>query len=832
MTKPKVLLTASYGPNELAWGEDQYDLLTSRLARGHGPFQMTSHCHYFGLYLIAENISSPTTVLENPHWEDFDRELTQGYDYVGFQLKSLHTKKVARMIKLIREKSPGTKVVVGGYGVSALDTPVPGDKDGDAVYIRDNADHLCREEGVGFMRRILGDEPVDREITQYHMPTAAFALAGLNYQARLPILLVSLGCPNGCDFCNTSAFFKNKKIYVAEPEQVYRYMKAYRKRFNRTHGFALLFDEDFFMNQEYVRELGRLFRSDRKTRDMRYFTFGSMRSLSQFDPEELADCGLGAVWIGVESFMCGHNHPDDRYAKRGGPDIEKLFAGLHTHGIATIGSLVLGFDFHDPDNLKEDIDRFIALKPTFYQISPLTPCPGTPLFDRMTEEGRIKDTYNWEDFNLWSDDVFELNNFEPGEIKKHFDYAHEKIRDELGPPVVQGMEMAMSNYVMLRDSGRRDKSSKRRARMSKMAAKAMHIYNTAIMENHSSEKVRQRCRELDERFHKEIGRGFTLSIVADKYMSAKLARKMEQEKPPVGSDPPPRWTYYHTRDDRVWVKKGRDAKTVPYRNGISISRTGKTWLPSQFQLWRALFSRRGPCYHAAVMGGGAHGSAPRSPFGLCLVTRLGGLERAELIGRAVLAVAGGADAVQVREKGLSGKELYELAKEIGESVSPRALVLVNDRVDVALAIPGVGAHLPGSGMPTRAARELLVPDRVLGRSCHSLDEALAAERDGADYVTFGPVYETESKKPYGPPQGVDKLRAVTEKLSIPVIAIGGITPEVAAEVRRAGAAGIAVISHILDHPEPNNASADLIAAWEGSNTIRNNTETRRHRDTE
>jgi len=89
MTKPKVLLTASYGPNDLAWGQDQYDLLSSRLARGHGPFQMTSHCHYFALYLIAENVTNPTTVLENPHLDEFEKELDEGYGVVGFQLKSL-----------------------------------------------------------------------------------------------------------------------------------------------------------------------------------------------------------------------------------------------------------------------------------------------------------------------------------------------------------------------------------------------------------------------------------------------------------------------------------------------------------------------------------------------------------------------------------------------------------------------------------------------------------------------------------------------------------------------------------------------------------------------
>ena len=571
MNKPKVLLTASYGPNELGWGEDMYDLLTSRLARGHGIFQMTSHCHYFGLYLIAENISHPCTVLENPQWEDFDRELDQGYEVVGFQLKSLHTDKVARMMKRIREKSPGTRIVVGGYGVSTLDQPVPGDKNGDAVYIRENADHLCREEGVRFMRRILGDEPVEREITQFHMPTPAFAVAGLDYHLKLPIILVSLGCPNACDFCNTSAFFNHQKIKVADPEQTYRFMKNYQARLHSKNIVCLLFDEDIFLDPEYVRELGRLLRSDRDTWPIRWFSFGSLRSLSNFSAEELRDCGLLAVWIGVESFLCGQAQTEDRYGKRKGAGIEKTFEDLHRHGIVTVGSLVMGFDFHDNDNLQEDIDRFVALKPTFYQLSPLTPCPGTALYDRMLEEDRILDTYEWKDFNLWKDDVFKLKNFQPGEIQKHFDYAHDKIRDELGPPPLQILENLLDAFQLVKDSP--DQLRRAQADQNRMAARMLHTYLDALVKVHPSPAVRERAEKIDRRFHEEVGSPYLISRALDRYVSWKLKRADKKPPPATVSDPPPRWSYYNTFDERVWVRKGREAKKpVPYRSGWIIGR--------------------------------------------------------------------------------------------------------------------------------------------------------------------------------------------------------------------------------------------------------------------
>jgi len=571
--KPKVLLTASYGPNNLGWGEDQYDLLKSRLARGHGPFQMASHCHYYALYLLAENISCPTTVLENPHWDEFDRELDEGYDYVGIQLKSLHTPKIARMVKRIREKCPDTKIIIGGYGVGALGHPVPGDTNGDAVYIRENADYLCREEGVRFMRRLLDDEPVDREITQYHLPTTGFGIPGFDVQGRIPTILVSLGCPNACDFCNTSAFFHHKKIYVAEPEQVYRFMKNYQKRFRHDDTEVILFDEDFFLNVDYVNELGRLLRSDKSTWGIHYFTFGSMHSLSQFTAEELRDNGLGAVWIGVESFLSDAGTTEDNYAKRRGTEIKKMFKDLQKNGIQTIASLVLGFDFHTPENLKEDIDRFVDLKPLFYQISPLTPCPGTALYERMLEENRILDTYKWEDVNLWKDDVFELKNFKQGEMKKFYDYAHEQIKDRLGPPAMQVFENTLNAYATLKD--RTDEFHTYLADKFKRRATGIYAILRSIKSNHQSPEVRERAVNLQRRFRKEIGKPPFVIDAASRFLSHRISQKAKAAPEEVVSDPPPRWSYYHTygNDGEVYVRKGRKAKQpVPYSDRRSIIR--------------------------------------------------------------------------------------------------------------------------------------------------------------------------------------------------------------------------------------------------------------------
>lgn len=163
---------------------------------------------------------------------------------------------------------------------------------------------------------------------------------------------------------------------------------------------------------------------------------------------------------------------------------------------------------------------------------------------------------------------------------------------------------------------------------------------------------------------------------------------------------------------------------------------------------------------------------------------------------AARAAQAGADWIEVREKDLATRALLELARRILPRVAP-ARVVVNDRLDVAWAAGAAGVHLGGNSLPVAAVarwlRERGEPDFLLGKSCHSAEEAQAAERDGADYVFFGPIFATPSKLAYGPPQGLVRLEEVCRRVRVPVIAIGGIAGENARSCIEAGAAGIAAI---------------------------------------
>ncbi len=165
------------------------------------------------------------------------------------------------------------------------------------------------------------------------------------------------------------------------------------------------------------------------------------------------------------------------------------------------------------------------------------------------------------------------------------------------------------------------------------------------------------------------------------------------------------------------------------------------------------------------------------------------------------AIEVGVDLIQIREKDLPARELMQLARDaVAASYGSSTRILVNDRLDIALEARAAGVHLGGESLPVRAVAAWRDASAVaaakhflVGASCHSIPQAQFAERDRADYIVFGPVFATPSKASSRAPQGIERLREVCEQVRTPVLAIGGVNPENAAECFRAGAAGIAAI---------------------------------------
>jgi len=175
-----------------------------------------------------------------------------------------------------------------------------------------------------------------------------------------------------------------------------------------------------------------------------------------------------------------------------------------------------------------------------------------------------------------------------------------------------------------------------------------------------------------------------------------------------------------------------------------------------------------------------------------------------------LALKGGVKTIQLREKGLATFELYSLACELRKITSEfKANFIVNDRVDIALAVEADGVHLGWQSLPFPVVRRLVGSERLIGVSTHNRQEALQAQEYGADYITFGPIFDTPSKAGLLKPTGIEEIRKLKKEINIPLVAVGGINEKNVESVLNGGADGIAVISSIMQADNPEDAAGCL-----------------------
>jgi len=178
-----------------------------------------------------------------------------------------------------------------------------------------------------------------------------------------------------------------------------------------------------------------------------------------------------------------------------------------------------------------------------------------------------------------------------------------------------------------------------------------------------------------------------------------------------------------------------------------------------------------------------------------------------------LALEGGVRAIQVREKDLPIRELLSLSQELRTITREfGAKLFINDRIDVAITVGADGVHLGHQSMPVEAAKKILPGNMLIGVSTHNLQEARDAEKGGADFITFGPIFETPSKEKFGKPLGIAVLKDVVQEINIPVFGLGGLKSSTLRQVLGAGAAGVAMISAILAAEDVRTAARKVLDA--------------------
>lgn len=196
---------------------------------------------------------------------------------------------------------------------------------------------------------------------------------------------------------------------------------------------------------------------------------------------------------------------------------------------------------------------------------------------------------------------------------------------------------------------------------------------------------------------------------------------------------------------------------------------------------------------------------------LCLITDRRQCVADGLIQTVAKALTAGVRLIQLREKDLSGKYLFECATKLRElTTKQKALLIINGRTDVALAVKADGVHLGQTDYSPSDILPFVKKGFIVGVSTHSKEEAIKAEKDGAHYITFGPVWPTPSKEAYGKPVGIEKLQEAVASVSIPVFAIGGVKKQNINTTLTSGAHGIAIISAIIASDDPAHSAKDII----------------------
>jgi radical SAM superfamily enzyme YgiQ (UPF0313 family) len=292
-----------------------------------------------------------------------------------------------------------------------------------------DADHIVKGEGISWMRRYLGED----ETAPIRHPRifSGFGLRALGFNPPQPAgsvaatIIPSVGCPMGCNFCTTSAFFggKGKSVNFFETgEELFKVMCDAEEAL-KTRSFFVM-DENFLLYRKRALELLDLMRAHGKSWEL--YVFASANALNKYSMEELVELGVSWVWMGLES-------PHSNYDKLDGANTLELTRQLHAHGIKCLGSTIVGLEHHTPENIRQEIEHAVSHATDFHQFMLYTPVPGTPLYKEIAAEGRLLDEVDLADIHGQGKFNFRHAAISRDQSKEFLDWAFRRDFERNGP---------------------------------------------------------------------------------------------------------------------------------------------------------------------------------------------------------------------------------------------------------------------------------------------------------------------------------------------------------------------------------------------------------------
>jgi radical SAM superfamily enzyme YgiQ (UPF0313 family) len=468
------------------------ELYHNQVTRAQGGFSLRMFHRSWGIMLIQANISAPCTVLDFPTRIDFEREITaQHYDVIGISSIIVNVAKVREMCRMIRKLSPKSTIVVGGH-VAAI----PG------VEKMIDADHIVRGEGVAWMRRYLGEE----ESAPIRHPAIVSGFQTRIMGIRLPeregataaTIIPSVGCPMGCNFCTTSAFFGGKGKFVnffESGDELFEVMQQMENEL-KVQSFFIM-DENFLLHRERAMRLLERMKAANKSWTMS--VFASANAIRKYTMQELVELGISWLWMGLES-------PQATYSKLNGTDTRQLTRELREHGIRVQGSTIIGLEHHTPENIASEIEHAVSHDTDFHQFMLYTPVPGTPLYQEISDEGRLLPDVDYADVHGQFKFNFKHAAISRDDSKRFLDLAFWRDFEANGPSLYRIARTLLAGWKRYKDWP----DTRVRERFEREMHKLSGIYSSALwaMEHQFRKvdaKVSDQIRALRREFKQESG---------------------------------------------------------------------------------------------------------------------------------------------------------------------------------------------------------------------------------------------------------------------------------------------------------------------------------------
>ncbi len=494
-SRTRILLSSVFGPyaQDDSFGSrtiNPMELYHNQVTRAQGAFSLRRFHRSWGIMMIQRNISAPCTVMDFPTREAFAREIAENrYDVIGISSIIVNVGKAREMCRIARKLSPHSTIIVGGH-VAAI----PG-----VEHLLD-ADHIVKGDGIAWMRRYLGENP-DAPI-EHPALSSGFDLRVMG--VRIPekidssaTVIASVGCPMGCNFCTTSAFFGGKgKVlnFCDSGEELFRVMEEAETTRKVTSFFIM--DENFLLQKQRAMDL--LDRMKQTGKSWGLNIFSSANAIRKYTYEQLVELGISSIWMGLES-------PHSNYSKLDGADTVRMSRELRKHGITLLGSTIIGLEHHTPENIKEEIEHAVAHQTDLHQFMLYTPVPGTPLYREMSEQGRLLDV-DLADIHGQFGFNFEHAAISREESKKLLDWAFWRDYQRNGPSLFRICRTTFEgwkrykNYPDLRVRERFEREAKtlRRAYAGMLWAMEHRLRGT-------NENVAVRIRTLRKELEHEFG---------------------------------------------------------------------------------------------------------------------------------------------------------------------------------------------------------------------------------------------------------------------------------------------------------------------------------------